>query len=57
MAAIFGSEIHRVKADVVVIGGGTAGLNTALAAAELGADVLVVDKAPSPEASITSLPI
>ena len=45
MAAIFGSEIHRVKADVVVIGGGTAGLNTALAAAEMGADVLVVDKA------------
>jgi adenylylsulfate reductase subunit A len=45
MAAILGSEIHRVKADVVVIGGGTAGLNTALAAAEMGADVLVVDKA------------
>ena len=42
---ILGSEVHRLKADVVVIGGGTAGLNTALAAAEMGADVLVVDKA------------
>jgi adenylylsulfate reductase subunit A len=45
MASIFGSEVHRLKADVAVIGGGTAGLNTALAAAEMGADVLVVDKA------------
>ena len=45
MTTILGSEVHRVKADVVVIGGGTAGLNTALAAAEMGADVLVVDKA------------
>jgi adenylylsulfate reductase subunit A len=45
MATILGSEVHRVTADVAVIGGGTAGLNTALAAAEMGADVLVVDKA------------
>ena len=45
MASIYGSEVHRLKADVAVIGGGTAGLNTALAAAEMGADVLVVDKA------------
>jgi adenylylsulfate reductase, subunit A len=45
MASILGSEVHRLKADVAVIGGGTAGLNTALAAAEAGADVLVVDKA------------
>ena len=45
MTTIFGSEVHRLKADVAVIGGGTAGLNTALAAAEMGADVLVVDKA------------
>ncbi len=45
MASILGSETHRLKADVAVIGGGTAGLNTALAAAEAGADVLVVDKA------------
>src|SRR5450759_2561334 len=36
---------HRLKADVVVIGGGTAGLNTAMAAAEKGAEVLIVDKA------------
>lgn len=42
---IFGSDVHRLKADVAVIGGGTAGLNTALAAAEKGADVLIVDKA------------
>ena len=45
MASILGSEVHRLKADVAVIGGGTAGLNTALAAAEAGADVLIVDKA------------
>ena len=45
MASILGSETHRLKADVAVIGGGTAGLNTALAAAEAGADVLIVDKA------------
>ena len=45
MTTILGSELHRINADVVVIGGGTAGLNTALAAAEMGADVLVVDKA------------
>ncbi len=44
MTTILGGEVHRVKADVVVIGGGTAGLNTALAAAVMGADVLVVDK-------------
>jgi len=45
MAAVIGSEVHHLKADVAVIGGGTAGLNTAIAAAEAGADVLVVDKA------------
>jgi adenylylsulfate reductase subunit A len=45
MPIIFGGEVHRVRADVAVIGGGTAGLNTAIAAAESGADVLVVDKA------------
>jgi adenylylsulfate reductase subunit A len=45
MTSILGSETHRAKADVVVIGGGTAGLNTALAGAEAGADVLIVDKA------------
>lgn len=45
MPLILGSEVHRLKADVAIIGGGTAGLNSALAAAEMGADVLVVDKA------------
>jgi adenylylsulfate reductase subunit A len=43
--AIFGGEVRRLSADVAVIGGGTAGLNSAIAAAEAGADVLVVDKA------------
>ena len=38
-------ETHRLSADVAVIGGGTAGLNAAMAAAESGASVLVVDKA------------
>ena len=36
---------HNVEADVAVIGGGTAGLNSAMAAAEAGCSVLVVDKA------------
>ncbi|MCB1436877.1 MAG: FAD-binding protein [Rhodobiaceae bacterium] len=40
-----GGKTHRVKADVAIIGGGTAGLNTAMAAAECGASVLIVDKA------------
>jgi adenylylsulfate reductase subunit A len=39
------SEIQRLKADVAVIGGGTAGLNSAMAAAEAGLSVLVADKA------------
>ncbi len=39
------SEIHNVQTDVAVIGGGTAGLNCAMAAAEKGLHVLVVDKA------------
>lgn len=34
-----------IDCDVAVIGGGTAGTNTAMAAAERGLDVLVVDKA------------
>ncbi|TAK85074.1 MAG: FAD-dependent oxidoreductase [Betaproteobacteria bacterium] len=36
---------HNVEADVAIIGGGTAGLNSAMAAAEAGCSVLVVDKA------------
>src|SRR5512139_1095304 len=38
-------EVHQIETDVAVIGGGTAGLNTAMAAAERGLKVLVVDKA------------
>lgn len=38
-------ESHDIEADVAIIGGGTAGLNSAMAAAEAGCDVLVVDKA------------
>jgi adenylylsulfate reductase subunit A len=38
-------EIHNFQTDVAVIGGGTAGLNCAMAAAEKGFNVLVVDKA------------
>ncbi len=38
-------ETKRVTADVAIIGGGTAGLNSAMAAAERGLKVLVADKA------------
>ena len=38
-------EIKRIAADVAVIGGGTAGLHAAMAAAERGLKVLVADKA------------
>ncbi|HUY03214.1 MAG TPA: FAD-dependent oxidoreductase [Rhodocyclaceae bacterium] len=37
--------IHDIETDVAIIGGGTAGLNSAMAAAEAGCRVLVVDKA------------
>lgn len=40
-----GGETYRFEADVAVIGGGTAGLNAAMAAAEGGCHVLVADKA------------
>lgn len=36
---------HTLVADVVVVGGGLAGLNTAMAVAEQGARVVVMDKA------------
>ena len=39
------SNDYRIDTDIAVIGGGTAGLNTAMAAAERGLKVLVVDKA------------
>jgi len=39
------SETKRISADVAIIGGGTAGLNSAMAAAEAGLKVVVADKA------------
>ena len=38
-------ETHDIETDVAIIGGGTAGLNSAMAAAEAGCRVLIVDKA------------
>ncbi len=38
-------EINEITTDVAIIGGGTAGLNCAMAAAESDCDVLVVEKA------------
>ena len=38
-------EIYNLETDVAVIGGGTAGLNSAMAAAEKGLKVLVAEKA------------
>lgn len=45
MSGWLAGQTHRLKTDVAVIGGGTAGLNVAMAAAEKGAEVLIVDKA------------
>jgi sarcosine oxidase subunit alpha len=42
------TEYRRRHADVLVIGGGAAGLRAATAAAELGADVVLVDEGPEP---------
>ncbi|HWE32372.1 MAG TPA: 2Fe-2S iron-sulfur cluster-binding protein [Solirubrobacteraceae bacterium] len=42
------TEYRRRHADVLVVGGGHAGLAAALAAAELGADVVLVDEGPEP---------
>jgi sarcosine oxidase subunit alpha len=42
------TEYRRRHADVLVVGGGHAGLAAALAAAELGADVVLVDDGPEP---------
>lgn len=39
------AQQYQIETDVAVIGGGTAGTNSAMAAAEKGLDVLVVDKA------------
>ncbi len=40
------TEYRRRHADVLVVGGGAAGLSAAVAAAELGADVVLVDDGP-----------
>ena len=37
-------ELHNLSADVLIVGGGLAGVNAAMAAAEKGATVLVADK-------------
>jgi adenylylsulfate reductase subunit A len=37
-------QTHHIKTDVVIMGGGLAGLNAAIAAAERGAQVVVMDK-------------
>jgi sarcosine oxidase, subunit alpha len=42
------TEYRRRHADVLVVGGGAAGLAAAIAAAELGADVVLVDDGPEP---------
>jgi sarcosine oxidase subunit alpha len=42
------TEYRRRHADVLVIGGGAAGLRAAVAAAELGADVVLADEGPEP---------
>ncbi len=42
------TEYRRRHADVLVVGGGHAGLSAAIAAAELGADVVLVDDGPAP---------
>ncbi len=42
------TEYRRRHADVLVVGGGVAGLAAALAAAELGADVVLADDGPEP---------
>jgi sarcosine oxidase, subunit alpha len=42
------TEYRRRHADLLVVGGGVAGLSAARAAAELGADVVLVDEGPEP---------
>jgi sarcosine oxidase, subunit alpha len=42
------TEYRRRHADVLVVGGGVAGLSAAIAAAELGADTVLADEGPEP---------
>jgi sarcosine oxidase subunit alpha len=42
------THYRRRHADLLVVGGGAAGLHAAIAAAELGADVILVDDGPRP---------
>ena len=42
------TEYRRRHADVLVVGGGAAGLSAAVAAAELGADTVLADEGPEP---------
>lgn len=42
------TEYRRRHADVLVVGGGAAGLNAGIAAARLGADVVLADEGPEP---------
>ena len=42
------TEYRRRHADVLVVGGGVAGLSAAVAAAQAGADVVLVDEGPEP---------
>ena len=45
------TEYRRRHADVLVVGGGIAGLHAATAAAQLGADMVLADEGPSRAAS------
>jgi sarcosine oxidase, subunit alpha len=48
------TEYRRRHADVLVVGGGPAGLAAAVTAAELGADVVLVDEGPEPGGHLLS---